>query len=516
LNAPRKRSWLTIRLRTLLLLTLASGCVLGLIGRESRQARRREEAARDLAQAASKIDIEYCNFWGRRIAKPPPAWQRRLLGEHYFQRVTGIVISPSLLRDDGGRIGELKHLRSFELTGASWTFTDRHAQALSRLPQLETVSLRGANITDEAVPCLSSRQPLRAVDVSHTLVSDAGVALLAKFPALERLDLSETLVTDEGVKLLAAAPELKSLVLGRVMVSDDGVAALAHAPRLEHLALAEMPLTGEAFAAVATAPALREVVAGGGLVFRGEKLAGLRTPSEHQEAAVRTLGRPSVYWAIDRRHSPRNTPYLRWLLEHGAEADEAKDGMSAASILAVRGAVEPVGVLLDCGANLNPHRRESWRAPLAAAALAGHLEMMRFLLDRGADPNLADCPALVFAASGGNLEAIQLLADFGADVNRADPNGATPLAAGIRRVDVVHALLKLGADPNRFSGEGYAPLHVAAAAGNLPIVKLLLEHGANRFLKNHRGETAYAIALQQLAPESRDAAEICNLLKPTS
>jgi hypothetical protein len=62
MNEGPKQSWLTIRLRTLLLLTLGSGCILGLIGRESRQAGRREEAARELARAASKIEIEYCNF----------------------------------------------------------------------------------------------------------------------------------------------------------------------------------------------------------------------------------------------------------------------------------------------------------------------------------------------------------------------------------------------------------------------------------------------------------------------
>jgi hypothetical protein len=483
-NERRKRSWLSIRLRTLLLLTLASGCVLGLIGRESRQAKRREEAAKELARATSKIEIEYCSFWGRKVEKPPPAWQRRLLGEHYFQRVTAIVISdPSLLPDEGVLIGELRHLKSLELRGSNWSFTDRHAAALSRLPQLEELSLARSNISDSALGHLSSKQPLRRLDVSHTLVTDAGVEHIARFQELERLDLTETLVTDEGVKLLAAAPSLKSLVLQRVMVSDEGVAALAQSQTLEHVYLAEMPLTADAYAAIATAPALREVVAGRGMVFGGEKLAALRVKSEHQDLAVRTLGRPSVYWAIDRHYCPRNTPYLKWLLEHGADPNERKDGDSATAILAGRGAAEPVVVLLDFGADLNPHRHASWRTPLAAAASRGHLEMMRLLLARGADPNLEDGPGMVYAAYGGNLEAIQLLADHGADVNRADRNGVTPLAAGIRRLEVVRALLELGAD---------------------------------RSLKNSRGETAYAIARQQLRNDYPQAAEILQLLNPES
>jgi hypothetical protein len=517
MNERRRRSWLSIRLRTLLVLTLASGCLLGLIGREYRQGQRREDAARDLARAANKIEIEYCSFWGRKVDVPPHPWQRRLLGEHYFQRVTALVISsPSQLPDEGRQIGELRHLTSFELRGSNRDFTDRHAEALSRLPNLETVSLAGARITDEALRRLSPRQPIRSLDVSRTLVSDAGVEYLARLSTLERLDLTHTLVTNEGVKHLAGAPALKSLVLRRVMVSDEGVAALADSPALEHLVLAEMPLSGDAFAAVARASGMREVVAGGGTVFRGEKLAGLRAKTPHQELAVRTLGRPSVFWAIDREHCPRNTPYLNWLLEHGADPRGAKSGLSAAAILAGRNAVEPVAVLLEFGAELNPDRRASWRTPLAVAAERGQLEMVRFLLARGADPNSGDEAILVHAAYGRSLEIIRVLAAHGADVNRANPSGTTPLHVGVRMpvgsAEIVETLLELGADPNGTTDEGFAPLHLAAAAGNVEVVRLLLSHGADPAVKNSRGETPSLFARRHRSSSSATEKEILRLL----
>jgi hypothetical protein len=37
------------------------------------------------------------------VDQPPPEWQRRFLGEHYFQRVTALVISP--LREPGDQEG---------------------------------------------------------------------------------------------------------------------------------------------------------------------------------------------------------------------------------------------------------------------------------------------------------------------------------------------------------------------------------------------------------------------------
>jgi ankyrin repeat protein len=139
---------------------------------------------------------------------------------------------------------------------------------------------------------------------------------------------------------------------------------------------------------------------------------------------------------------------------------------------------------------------------------------MRILMDRGADPNFADGPALVYAAYGGNLDAIRLLADHGADVNLADPNWFSPLSAGIRSCDDVQELLELGADPNRLNHEGQTHLYEAAVAGKPRIIKTLLQFGADRSRKNDRGETAYAIARRQLSPQNSWTAECLELLKP--
>ena len=60
---------------------------------------------------------------------------------------------------------------------------------------------------------------------------------------------------------------------------------------------------------------------------------------------------------------------------------------------------------------------------MTKAAVEGHLEMVKLLLDRGADANLKDGGgemALMRAAEKGNLRIVKVLLDKGADVNIKD------------------------------------------------------------------------------------------------
>ncbi len=58
--------------------------------------------------------------------------------------------------------------------------------------------------------------------------------------------------------------------------------------------------------------------------------------------------------------------------------------------------------------------------PLMMAARTGDIDTLKFLLDKGADPNVKEnargTTALMWAASGGHSAAVQLLVDRGADV----------------------------------------------------------------------------------------------------
>jgi RNA polymerase sigma factor (sigma-70 family) len=128
---------------------------------------------------------------------------------------------------------------------------------------------------------------------------------------------------------------------------------------------------------------------------------------------------------------------------------------------------------------------------LALAAHFGHLEVMRLLIDRGADVNrvathrLAVTP-LHAALFGRQLEAALLLVERGANVAIARGGGAgmkragwTPLhyAAGMGFSALVQPLLDRGADPSHRDEEGKTPLDVAIDANHSGIVDVLRSRG---------------------------------------
>ena len=78
---------------------------------------------------------------------------------------------------------------------------------------------------------------------------------------------------------------------------------------------------------------------------------------------------------------------------------------------------------------------------------------MRFLLQKGADPNLRDGRGntpMLLAVSGGQPDMIRILAAAKANPNIANASGETPLIRAVQRHDIgmVRELLAAGADPD--------------------------------------------------------------------
>ncbi len=88
--------------------------------------------------------------------------------------------------------------------------------------------------------------------------------------------------------------------------------------------------------------------------------------------------------------------------------------------------------------------------------------------------------ALPVAADNNNLRVVSLLVDRGADVNISGQDGETALAKAIKQgnLEVVEFLLRKGAYPNR-GVMGQPPLVLAIQTGRPEMVELLLKYGAN-------------------------------------
>lgn len=108
------------------------------------------------------------------------------------------------------------------------------------------------------------------------------------------------------------------------------------------------------------------------------------------------------------------------------------------------------------------------------------------------DPQEVLDEALVWACKSGRLLVLERLVRAGARLN-ADPYRGTPLiwAAVCNRTETVAWLLDHGANINHKGtfgglthGQGITALHLAAQYGHMPVLKLLIDRGADRSIKD--------------------------------
>ncbi|WP_165251311.1 ankyrin repeat domain-containing protein [Paludisphaera soli] len=127
---------------------------------------------------------------------------------------------------------------------------------------------------------------------------------------------------------------------------------------------------------------------------------------------------------------------------------------------------------------------------LKVAAMHGHPDMARYLLDAGADLEACEpefdfgWTALSVAALEGRADVVALLLDRGAAIDYEDLTGRTPLALAAEhgRDEVVRLLLDRGAALDHEVLPGCTPLALAAEHGRAEVVRLLIDRGARRGL----------------------------------
>jgi ankyrin repeat protein len=156
---------------------------------------------------------------------------------------------------------------------------------------------------------------------------------------------------------------------------------------------------------------------------------------------------------------------------------------------AAHGLTDRVRRLLARG--VDPEARESThpiyqgRSPVQEAALAGHLDLVAVLVDAGASWEHDTVDELVASAMAGDRGAVERLVAADPGVRgRAIERCPDQLvrAAEQDSYEAVALLITLGFDVN--ARPRTAPLHEAAMRGNLRVIRLLLDHGADPSLQD--------------------------------
>jgi ankyrin repeat protein len=262
------------------------------------------------------------------------------------------------------------------------------------------------------------------------------------------------------------------------------------------------------------------VAAANGRGFEGRTPAGNRTEGKPEEFASGWL--TPLMLAAREGH----VEVARVLLGAGADVNAtAGDGKTALAMSIFNGNYELASLLVDNKADVNKadaqrftplfyavDRRNMETAPnFPWMVTADPMPLIRKMLDAGADPNaivnntprarmregsprIVFATALMRAAFAADLDLVKLLLERGADPKIISRDGETMLsaAAGLafihgyhrgksadERLQVVKLFVELGNDVNQPDDYGITPLMAAGNDGNVAVIQYLIDKGAD-------------------------------------
>ena len=217
------------------------------------------------------------------------------------------------------------------------------------------------------------------------------------------------------------------------------------------------------------------------------------------------LGQTALMWAAAEGHAA----VARALIEAGADVNARLDYGFTPFFFAVReGRLDVVQAFIEAGIDVNAMMQRAERAgrrrraratcPLLLAVQNGHFELAIALIDAGADPNDVRT----------GFTALHMIPGVREPDSNDSNDGAPPMGAGrLSSTDFVREIVKRGADVNfrlprgirglrgtssRIVTEGAAgatPFLLAADRSDVPLIRLLLELGADPLLPNFNNTT---------------------------
>ncbi|CAC5385132.1 unnamed protein product [Mytilus coruscus] len=186
---------------------------------------------------------------------------------------------------------------------------------------------------------------------------------------------------------------------------------------------------------------------------------------------------------------------------------------------------EIVRMLLDKGADYNTCENNGVSSVMCACRY-GHTEIVGMLLDIGADYNTCEnncVSSVIVACRYGHTEIVRMLLDKGADYNTCENkdkganydtcnnDGWSPVLSACRygHIEIVRMLLNKGADYDICNNDVWSPVLIACSYGHTEIVRMLLDKGA---VFNKRNSNGLSPVILSCIREHAESTEIVKML----
>ncbi|XP_077937329.1 histone-lysine N-methyltransferase EHMT2 isoform X2 [Gasterosteus aculeatus] len=188
------------------------------------------------------------------------------------------------------------------------------------------------------------------------------------------------------------------------------------------------------------------------------------------------------------------------LTQAGAQVNaQDKDRRTPLLEAIINNHIEVAHYLIQNGASVY-HVEEDGYTGLHHAAKLGNLEIVNMLLETGqVDVNAQDSGGwtpIIWSAEHKHVDVIKVLLNRGADVTISDKelNVCLHWAAYAGNVEIAEMVLNSGCSLASVNMHGDTPLHIAAREGYLECVTLFLSRGADIDIVNREGDTPLSLA----------------------